>query len=241
LGYPASSFQTVQGEPPQLQTASVDPAGVDLRRESAAPTAYVKEFAPIQILRDVTDPDDTVTIVFGEDDGDGRKGGPKKHERVENAIDNTGKKYLNYNDLGSGFIVEVAGPTLIQGARFYPTNDAAGRDPASYVIEGGTTRRGARTWVPIASGKLALPSGRVNTDTEDLDAAFPHYEVTFASHRIFLVYFYQQMYGTAGDHHSPGALFGWRAPRWRAMGSCVFPILFRSCVRIWWQRIRRED
>jgi hypothetical protein len=83
-------------------------------------------------------------------------------------------KYLNFGNVGSGFIVT---PTLlpgipIDGFRITTANDAPGRDPATWSLFGfdgalTTADSGAspainqtglaEAWVPIASGSVALP------------------------------------------------------------------------------------
>jgi hypothetical protein len=117
---------------------------------------------------DVTAPGDTILLVNGVNDDDGDSGPPPAGEVVEHAIDNVRQKYLNFLDLGSGFIVTPTlgagvGGTIVTGARFYTANDAVERDPASYVIEGSISGA-AGPWVPISAGPLALPAGRNSTD-----------------------------------------------------------------------------
>jgi PEP-CTERM motif-containing protein len=109
---------------------------------------------------DVTAPGDPIVLVNGTNDGDGNSGPPPAAEGVEHVIDNVRQKYLNFLDLGSGFVVTPAlGSTVITGARFYTANDAMERDPASYLIEGSTTGAGG-PWTSISAGDLALPTGR---------------------------------------------------------------------------------
>jgi hypothetical protein len=101
--------------------------------------------------------------VSGTNDGDGNSGAPPAAEGVEHAIDNVRQKYLNFLDLGSGFIVTPSlgsgvGGTVISGARFYTANDAEERDPASVLIEGSTVGASG-PWLPIFQDMLNLPSG----------------------------------------------------------------------------------
>ncbi|MCI0748637.1 MAG: hypothetical protein L0Y58_24775, partial [Verrucomicrobia subdivision 3 bacterium] len=108
----------------------------------------------------VVQPGDPIILVNGMNDGDADSGPPPAAEGVEHAIDGVTQKYLNFLDLGSGFIVSPsAGPTIVNGLRFYTANDAEPRDPASYVLEGSTSGTGG-PWTTISSGSLSLPSGR---------------------------------------------------------------------------------
>ena len=62
------------------------------------------------------------------------------NEEVWRAIDNIPEtKYLNFDGPGSGFTIKpTVGPSVIKGLRLTSANDAAGRDPASYLLEGST-------------------------------------------------------------------------------------------------------
>ncbi len=145
---------------------------------------------PIQpALPDVTSPEDAIVIVNGMDDGDGEAGDPPLAEGVENAINNLSQKYLNFLDLGSGFIVTPAmGPTVISGARFYPANDSVERDPASYEIWGSTA--GAEgPFELIASGDLNLPDERNPAGNIPVDyRILLHQEVAFANETVYVSY-----------------------------------------------------
>jgi hypothetical protein len=117
--------------------------------------------AAIFTLDDVTTPGDPVTIVNGVNDGDTASGPPPAAEGVANAIDNTTNKYLNFLDLGSGFIVrptaQTAGgtlPTIVEAIRLYAANDAPARDPASFYLEGAATENGP--WTMIAASNVTL-------------------------------------------------------------------------------------
>jgi hypothetical protein len=121
---------------------------------------------------DITAPGDAILRVDGVNDGDGNSGPPPGSEGVENAINNVGQKYLNFLDLGSGFIVTPvfnagAGGTLVTGLRLYTANDATERDPASYLLEGASSAAGP--WTLISSGDLALPLGRNQGGNTALD------------------------------------------------------------------------
>lgn len=108
---------------------------------------------------DITRPGDPIELVSGQNQGDGDAGAPPAGEVVSHAIDDVGQKYLNFLDINSGFIVT---PTLnslpVVGIRLYTANDAEPRDPASYQLTGRNSA--ADPWSVIASGNLALPSGR---------------------------------------------------------------------------------
>lgn len=111
---------------------------------------------------DVTNPGDPIVVVSGTNDGDGNSGAPPAAEGVDRAIDNVGQKYLNFLDLGSGFAVTPSGnPSNLPliGIRLFTANDAVDRDPASFVLSGSNDSING-PWTAIASGDLALPSGR---------------------------------------------------------------------------------
>jgi PEP-CTERM motif len=113
---------------------------------------------------DVTAPTDLITLVNGVNDGDGNSGAPPTNEGVIRAIDNAGQKYLNFLDLGSGFIVTPSlgipqGGTIVTGIRLYTANDAVERDPASYELAGSLN---GINFTVISAGALALPAGRNN-------------------------------------------------------------------------------
>jgi len=109
---------------------------------------------------DVVTPGDPVWIVNGVDDGDGQAGDPPGAEGVEHAIDGNTQKYLNFKDLGSGFIVKPSvGSTIVTGLVFYTANDAEERDPASYQLYGSNESE-TGLFTLIASGDLNLPAGR---------------------------------------------------------------------------------
>lgn len=136
---------------------------------------------------DVTQPGDLIQLVNGVNDGDGNSGPPPAGEIVDHAIDNVGQKYLNFLDLGSGFIVQPsAGPTVVNTLRFYPANDAVERDPASYVFEGSLSAAAA-TWTTISSGNLSLPATRNNGGNTAL-AGLVYQDVTFANSTPFGAY-----------------------------------------------------
>ena len=126
-------------------------------------------------LIDVTAPGDPIWLVNGVNDGDGNSGPPPAAEGVEHAIDNVTQKYLNFLDLGSGFIVTPSsGTSWVTGLRFYTANDAEVRDPASFEFFGSNdvgTDPGAYLYSMIASGPLALPAGRNPGGAIPIDAA----------------------------------------------------------------------
>ena len=96
-------------------------------------------------------------------------------ESVDHAIDGVAQKYLNFGVNGGapfagpvGFVASPQmGKTIVTVMRLYTANDAPERDPADYLIEG--SNDGGTTWTTIASGTLALPTGRNGTGTIPLD------------------------------------------------------------------------
>jgi hypothetical protein len=147
-------------------------------------------------LVDVTSPTDALVQVDGIDDDDGSAGPPPAAEGVENAINNVTQKYLNFLDLGSGFIVTPeTGATVVEGIRLYTANDAIERDPASFVLEGSNSGPEGPFTV-IAEGDLSLPEqrnegGDIPIDPSlwnqtvlfDNDQAYTSYRVTFPTLR----------------------------------------------------------
>ena len=126
-------------------------AGAAIGFLSVAPTAS----AALITLDDVTLPGDPIQIVNGVNDGDANFGAPPANENVERAIDNTTTKYLNFLDLGSGFIVTPSrGPSVINGIRLYSANDAAERDPGSFWIEGANSPTGPFTLIAASNVTL---------------------------------------------------------------------------------------
>jgi hypothetical protein len=121
-------------------------------------TSLVTRLTVLSSALDVTSPSDTVTSVGGNS---------PDNEPVTNAIDDTTSKYLNFGADGnqdnpyvgpSGLVVTPAvGSTVVTGLRIYTANDAEDRDPADFKLEGSTD---GTTFTVIASGALALPSGR---------------------------------------------------------------------------------
>jgi len=111
----------------------------------------------LSTLPDVTSPGDQITIIAGTTPGG---------EAVSHAVDNDLAKYLNFDSIDTsapfvgpvGFILKPAlGNTIVSALRFYTANDAEGRDPADYVLEGS---QDGSSFTPISSGALALPGGR---------------------------------------------------------------------------------
>jgi hypothetical protein len=93
-------------------------------------------------------------------------GSSPENESATNICDGTTSKYLNFGlNSGSGTFrgpvgVNMAptyGPSVVSGLRFYAANDASGRDPVSYILQGSTD--GTTFWF-ITSGTLSLAVDR---------------------------------------------------------------------------------
>jgi hypothetical protein len=143
------------------------------------------------VLIDVTQPGDEIELVNGVNDDDGNAGAPPGGEGVEHAIDNVGQKYLNFLDLGSGFIVTPTlgadtGGTIVTSLRLFTANDAEERDPASFVLEGAASAGGPFTL--IAEGDLNLPSGRNNGGATPLADLTNSFTVAFSNTTAYLSY-----------------------------------------------------
>jgi len=120
---------------------------------------------------DVAKAGDSIIAVSGTNDGDPNSGPPPGAEGVEHAIDHVAQKYLNFLDLGSGFIVTPSiGRTLVNGLRLWTANDEEPRDPASYKIEGSLSGPNG-PWTTISEGPLALPAARGGTGSAALTGA----------------------------------------------------------------------
>jgi hypothetical protein len=112
---------------------------------------------------DITRPGDPLMIVNGINQGDGDAGPPPGGEVESHAIDDVGQKYLNFLDLNSGFKVTPSanpGSLPVIGLNLYTANDVEPRDPASFILTGSNGDLTNGPWDVIASGNLALPSGR---------------------------------------------------------------------------------
>jgi len=117
------------------------------------------------VSSDVSQPGDAIVVANGTNDTDTSAGAPPAAEGVEHVIDNAAQKYLNFLDLGSGFVVTPSvGRTLLNGLRFWTANDAPERDPASYKLEGSVNGPNG-PFTTIASGPLSLPTTRNGTGT----------------------------------------------------------------------------
>ncbi len=137
---------------------------------------------------DVTQPGDTIALVNGENDGDANEGPPPGAEGVENVINNVGQKYLNFLDLGSGFVVTPGvGATTITGIRFYPANDAVERDPASFRLEGSPDGPDG-PWKVLAAGDLTLPDARNDGGDLAITPDLPNQTVFFVNSEAWLSY-----------------------------------------------------
>jgi hypothetical protein len=131
-----------------------------------ASTSLVSRLNVFSTTQDITAPGDVVTSIGGE---------VPANEPVENAIDNTTTKYLNFGTDGNTSAPYVGptgltispqvGSTVVSALRLYTANDAADRDPADFTLEGSND---GTTFNVIASGPLALPTGR-NDAGLDLD------------------------------------------------------------------------
>lgn len=131
----------------------------------------------------------TVTFVAGTDDGDGFNGGPPVAEGVANAVDGTTNKFLSFQDLGSGFAIQVTSATAVTGLQVFTANDAPERDPATYLLEGSNTSLTAGFSV-IASGGLSLPAARnatgsaINDVTQANDSQVFANTVSYSFYRV---------------------------------------------------------
>ena len=144
------------------------------------------------LAQDVTDPDDPVTLVNGQDDNDGAAGAPPGAETEINTFNNQTQKYLNFLDLNSGAAVAVdaAGPgngaLAVNAIRLYTANDATERDPMSYLLEGSND---GTNWTAISNGPLNLPLGRNAGGAIAIDPnTHFHQNVVFSNSTVYTNY-----------------------------------------------------
>lgn len=123
----------------------------------------------VAMLEDISMPDDDIdpsslNSPFGEE--------------VWRAIDNDPQtKYLNFDGTGSGFTLKPGhGPTVVNGLRLTSANDAEGRDPTTYRLEGSS---GGGVFELIAQGPLPLFEDRFST----IEVAFPN-DLPFGIYRL---------------------------------------------------------
>lgn len=162
-------------------------------------------------LVDITRPGDLIQLVNGVNQGDSDAGPPPAAEGVERAIDDTGQKYLNFLDLGSGFSVTPSGDGKdlpVTALTFYTANDALERDPASFWFSGSNDSING-PWTVISSGNLTLPDGR-NAGGNSIvipptgnNTAF-HQQVTFVNFDIYT--HYQIIFPTLKDASSANSM-----------------------------------
>jgi hypothetical protein len=138
-------------------------------------------------LENIATPGDVVTILVGSTPGG---------EPVANAINGTTTKWLNWDaDAAAPFIGPVGmrltpskGRTIVSGLRFFTANDADGRDPASYVLEG--SNDGGASYTLISSNSLALPTARnaggaaIDPLTQNLQQVLFPNTASFSSYRL---------------------------------------------------------
>jgi hypothetical protein len=148
-------------------------------------------------IQDVTSPGDAIQVVTGTGFTGDENGGvnPPNNEGVDNAIDNViGEKYLNFAELGSGFIVTptfgaAQGGTIVTGIQLATANDGPERDPLTFLLEGSNSPGGPFTTIATGnSGLLDLEAGNErNTQgpavTFANTTAYTSYRLTFPTLR----------------------------------------------------------
>ena len=130
---------------------------------------------PVLIFEDVTQPGDSIVGTSNNSPGG---------EEVDKAIDDTtATKYLNFDELNTGFTVTPSvGQTVVVGLRLSSANDAPERDPTSYVLEGSVN---GSTFTEIASGPVPQFSSRFETIEIEFEneRAYSHYRLLFPTVR----------------------------------------------------------
>jgi hypothetical protein len=141
---------------------------------SNAPSANSMQIAEVELLgvlapTDVTQPGDPIVATSNNSPGS---------EGVANAIDNQPTKYLNFDELDTGFTVTPSvGDTVVVGLSLRSANDAPERDPASYVLTGSND---GSNFVSIASGDVPAFPARFFTNY----VFFPENTKSFKSYRL---------------------------------------------------------
>jgi hypothetical protein len=101
-------------------------------------------------------------------------------EGVGNAVDgSTSDKYLNFAGPGSGLVADFGVGKVVTSFQITTANDASGRDPASYVLEGSNDDH---NFTAVASGSLSLPDARqAESDYIGFDntTAYQYYRLVF--------------------------------------------------------------
>lgn len=124
---------------------------------------------------DISDPEDLIDPTTANSPG---------NEEVWRAIDNiTQTKYLNFDGPGSGFTVKpTVGLTVIEGLRLTSANDAPGRDPASFLLEGS---QNGTDFDRIAQGELPTFEDRFTTVEVAFanNKSYEYYRLTFPTLR----------------------------------------------------------
>lgn len=148
------------------------------------------------------------------------------NEQVANLIDNSlATKYLNFGRENTGFIVTLGVPAAVRSFVLTTANDAADRDPASWVLYGtnATITSDAHSngreeaWTAISSGSLSLPAARLTngsvvsftnaTAYSSYKLVFPTVKNSGAANSMQLaeVAFFTSSNGTGPDVLAPGA------------------------------------
>jgi len=129
---------------PYLQYRLVFP---NVANAGAANSMQISEVELLGVLAptDVTVPGDPIVPSSNNSPGS---------EAVANAIDNQPTKYLNFDKVNTGFTVTPGvGDTIVMGLTLTSANDAADRDPSSYVLSGSND---GTSFVPISSGSVPV-------------------------------------------------------------------------------------
>lgn len=120
---------------------------------------------------DVTNPLDPITPSSGNHPGG---------EAAPNAIDNLhNTKYLNFDELNTGFTVQASDPGgVVRAISIESANDAPERDPTSFVLEG--SNDGGMSFSMIATGDVPTFGNRHESKTISFenDTAYTQYRLT---------------------------------------------------------------
>jgi hypothetical protein len=159
-----------------ILSASVVPLGLVLVSLPGASALADSIFSPGDQILGGRDDTGTNSFQIGVVGTTGNTNNWPAAETPNLAIDGTAGKYLNFAQTFTGFLVHPnfngGNGSVATSMKLWTANDAVERDPSSYLILGSndTLDFGATTFdlsgfTQVATGSLALPSGRNNTGT----------------------------------------------------------------------------
>jgi hypothetical protein len=148
-----------------------------MRKESLSPIALIIALAGMAAsaaAQDVTSPGDPVS---------GSSENYPGAEDPSKVLDNLGgTKYLNFDEIFTGFTVLASRADIVRGLIIVTANDAPDRDPTSFLLEGSDD---GVNFVLVAQGALNPPTARYGMDQVSFNnsTSYTYYRVTFPTVR----------------------------------------------------------